>query len=605
MQCNAYPDGGWMFTNFFVIFVPDKCGIHILKTYDLRSINVIDQVRNLIYIMADDLLALTYSEFDNQVGPQLRYQYPLDVVSAEDFENISDYVIVGKHLCGKTIVVRNEYYQFVNFSVAIDNKKYDRNALLFAVGVVLSINANSDIYRSLLSRFAATLVALETESEYLFKKETKQSLQYMLESAYIQLKSTNYAFLRFDDANTLVVEFFENPMHPETVHDDDVPMLLLDKISIAGLPWDITIQHLLCFINGENNVRAIAKCADMDSDCVRRCFQVLLFYKCILMTDSFQFSNIYAITSMAYDLCSGYIEAHDIDLLHATEKSSAGDSKIEQTLPSPIKQCGEEVVNLPNSNININSANANLINEILEFCCIRLETMESVDLMDGQLKFPLSLVHDLIHIVFLFQSDVSVKDVVLKCFTSTINGKPYNYLHNIDIRKLCAICVSKRVLRRVRLYPVYNPSVTPSNNLKNSNSKMGKTSAEEAIDNARNNSSNNRPRTHSDGNMGINNHIDGSTESRMDTHGSNRCRTYSDGNAIFNNHTNTNTENSHDNTISNQHIHTRVNKLPGLGGNEFKGKLLCNGNHSLDMLSNVYHVSAEDIKGGHVSMVTK
>ena len=75
-----------------------------------------------------ELLALTYSEFDNKVGPQLRYQFPLNVVSKDDFENLSEYVIVGKHLCYKAIAVRTEQFQFVNYSVAIDNKKYDRNA---------------------------------------------------------------------------------------------------------------------------------------------------------------------------------------------------------------------------------------------------------------------------------------------------------------------------------------------------------------------------------------------------------------------------------------------------------------------------------------------
>ena len=80
------------------------------------------------------LRGVTYSEFDNKVGPRLKFQYPANAIG-----NITANVQAdpGKHLCGKIITVRGEGLQFVNYSVAIDNPKYDRNTLLFAVGFVL------------------------------------------------------------------------------------------------------------------------------------------------------------------------------------------------------------------------------------------------------------------------------------------------------------------------------------------------------------------------------------------------------------------------------------------------------------------------------------
>ncbi len=44
---------------------------------------------------------ITYSEFDNKVGPQLKFQYPPQAIAPEAFESFAEYVIVGKHLCGK------------------------------------------------------------------------------------------------------------------------------------------------------------------------------------------------------------------------------------------------------------------------------------------------------------------------------------------------------------------------------------------------------------------------------------------------------------------------------------------------------------------------
>lgn len=110
------------------------------------------------------LLGITYSEFDNKVGPQLKYSYPLDVLSKEAFEAYSDYVIVSKQLCEKIIVVAFDDIQFLNYSVAIDNVKYHRNALLFAFGFVLLKGVNVEPYCAVLEKISSTFVNLEVRT---------------------------------------------------------------------------------------------------------------------------------------------------------------------------------------------------------------------------------------------------------------------------------------------------------------------------------------------------------------------------------------------------------------------------------------------------------
>ena len=51
------------------------------------------------------LLAITFSEFDNKVGPKLKYSYHSDVLSNDVFESFADYVIMSKQLCEKVIIV--------------------------------------------------------------------------------------------------------------------------------------------------------------------------------------------------------------------------------------------------------------------------------------------------------------------------------------------------------------------------------------------------------------------------------------------------------------------------------------------------------------------
>ena len=266
----------------------------------------------------------------------------------------------------------------------------------------------------------------------------------MLESCYKQLKYSNYAYLKFDNANILVIELFHIPIHPNIIHDYDVPMLLLDKISIAGLPWDITIQHLLSFINNEHHVKTIAKNADMDIDCVRRCLQILIFYKCILITDIFHFSNIYIPRPLVTLLLDGYIYIYDdIQIQLQTNTNSNSNDNTNTNYPNTATN----TITNPNITVSIK-----LINEILGYSCIRLESLSNPNpdpdpvtmetghtghtgrtehtgrtvQSDGELKFPIELVHDLVHVLFLFHHSVCVRDVVIKCYTNVIEGVPYN-----------------------------------------------------------------------------------------------------------------------------------------------------------------------------------
>ena len=112
------------------------------------------------------MLGITYSEFDNHVGPQLRFSYPVGVLNKENFETLSDYAIVGKHLCNKIIVVKTDELQFVNYSVFIDNAKYERNTLLLSFGFVLERDIETDPFEPVLRKLSSVMVSLEVRVAY-------------------------------------------------------------------------------------------------------------------------------------------------------------------------------------------------------------------------------------------------------------------------------------------------------------------------------------------------------------------------------------------------------------------------------------------------------
>lgn len=107
------------------------------------------------------ILGITYSEFDNKVGPRLKYCYPPNVMSSEAFESFSDYIIVSKQLCQKLITVCFDDIQFINCCVAIENPKYDRNCLNFAFGFLLTKDANTNPFGVFLKNLTNTFVNLE------------------------------------------------------------------------------------------------------------------------------------------------------------------------------------------------------------------------------------------------------------------------------------------------------------------------------------------------------------------------------------------------------------------------------------------------------------
>ena len=87
------------------------------------------------------------------------------------FQQLSDYVIVGKHLCKKIIVVKNDDIQYMNYSVAIDNPKYDRNSLLFSLGFILAEGIETEPFEPILRKLSLAFLALEvSELEYLFMR---------------------------------------------------------------------------------------------------------------------------------------------------------------------------------------------------------------------------------------------------------------------------------------------------------------------------------------------------------------------------------------------------------------------------------------------------
>ena len=240
-----------------------------------------------------DILGLTYSEFDNFVGPQLRYAYPVNCLSGEEFERLSDYVIVDKHLTNKMIVVQTENFQFANYSLIINNSKYDRNALLFAFGVLTKKDFDLNLIEIILKKVSYTLFSMEVESEFLFNSTSKASIPSFFSSLYKQIFTYGEAFYRFNESNIVNIQLFKCPVEYNAFETNQVPIWLVEKSALYHLPLDLSLQHLIPFIDGVRTMEIISFIAEMELECIEKSIKLLLYYKYIFISDVFKFSNVY------------------------------------------------------------------------------------------------------------------------------------------------------------------------------------------------------------------------------------------------------------------------------------------------------------------------
>lgn len=292
---------------------------------------------------------LFYAEFDNTVGPKIFFQAPEGFICADDFDDISEYMITKPDLCGKIVTVvhpsmrllveegddsetpapvgpvdasaapisgdasagaepvtikacseRTHTYpiKIINFPVGLQHERYPRNTLLFSVGFALDPDADTRPYEPVLRKLGLLLYSMEIEGEFLFRVEKKAQLASMLPMILAGLNARGECFVPADSVDTIALKLFPVLPHPSLVRDHNVPVRLRDMDVMVGSGddsgWDLCMRTVLPHIDGVQCVRAISEAADVELPLVKRVVQHLLYYGCIALVDIFQYTNIYS-----------------------------------------------------------------------------------------------------------------------------------------------------------------------------------------------------------------------------------------------------------------------------------------------------------------------
>jgi hypothetical protein len=218
--------------------------------------NFMDQeISSISLLEIQDILAATFCNFEqreknaaaglatgdaDKTGLSKSEEAEGDFKTATDsglsiFDSTSEYIITGNELTGKIVTLSTHDMHIMTRPTLISDERYERNSLLFSVGIVLRRAADPGPFRPLISKLALTLRTMEVESQFLSNPSLRSNhLQPLLERVLVSLNSSQWECnLLLSRSNSLNLKLF-HPPKPEAsvVHDHQVPILLRKDIQL-------------------------------------------------------------------------------------------------------------------------------------------------------------------------------------------------------------------------------------------------------------------------------------------------------------------------------------------------------------------------------------
>jgi len=224
------------------------------------------------------------------------------------FDSTSEYIITGSELTGKIITLSTHDVHVMTRPTQITNERYERNALLFSIGMVLRRAADPRAFRPLISKLAMTLRSMEIESGIL-SNSTKvyHTIQPLLERILISMNSPKWECnLLLNRSTSLNLKLFHPQKPPVSpIHNYQVPVLLVRDFQLGCYEWDLAINWVILHIDGITNARQISVKAEVDLEMVLACLRVLKHHGVIFVIDMFLYTNRYECTNRAAAMLAG------------------------------------------------------------------------------------------------------------------------------------------------------------------------------------------------------------------------------------------------------------------------------------------------------------
>ncbi|CCH42515.1 Nitrogen permease regulator 2 [Wickerhamomyces ciferrii] len=304
-------------------------------------------------------------------------------------------------------------------STAVDNNSDDVNKLTSITYLQILNDLNNDIDSS-------TPLGIVHREGYTIKLDSIESL---IQQIYQDLNNYSECLIPIDSGNSVDIKLFPLLPPPPKLSQEDVPISTVRLESMVDLNWDPTMLKILPFINGVNSIKKISSLANADYWIVKQCIQHLIYYKCIIIIDIFQFSNIYAPTS-------------DIDLF-LKDSNMANECQAYVVSPSIFKDRPYQTDSTNSNNFNLKNVDSNKKND-----ANRNKSSSTLNLNAKRGKNELILLPSKAKLFYLYRSlhqGQSVKNWYKDHITE---------LEYIDVRRFLSFGVLRGLIYRVHSYPI-------------------------------------------------------------------------------------------------------------------------------------------------------
>ena len=451
-----------------------------------------------------------YSNFHPTEGSKVCYQFPPDNLHNYNinFNSLKNYIIPKQQLCHKLLTMKYENYRIVSYPVTVNSPLYARNFFSFNFVFIFPYDCETSPYEPAIARLAKMFRVLEEQNQILSlaendpvfykdpstlsnRKYSSFSIQDLVMRIYQDLNSYSECLIQINDSNYVDIKIFPLVPPPTAIQlsIEAVPISVVNLNKVIDLNWDPTMLNILPFIDGLNSISSIAKLSDSDENLVIECIRHLIYYKCVIITDIFQFSNIYAPTNLittflsdpklSYD-CQSYVTLprnaeilklpfNEIPISNSNSNigSSSNLTKDSNRYHHHRKNSSMSSQNSAGPNLFMSPARSSIVSSSPGSLYPNRKHSESSMSSDGQFFRSVDKYNYLPTRSTLFDLYRSFNHAI------TIRAwyeKNYDVINsnNIDIRRLIKFGITKDLIYRVYSYPVMNNSKSKEkdNNIK-------------------------------------------------------------------------------------------------------------------------------------------
>uniref|UniRef100_A0A7S2R7X6 Nitrogen permease regulator 2 n=1 Tax=Mucochytrium quahogii TaxID=96639 RepID=A0A7S2R7X6_9STRA len=247
-----------------------------------------------------------FAKFDDILGPKVVCEAPKDkgYLEGDVFDRVGDYIIAKKELCSSLLTVTDNISgkRVMSSPLFVENDEYARNTFFFAFGFIFAQGVQTAPYQAVLKKLSSVMKKIEIESFFISKEENKDRLQGILENVLSDLSNWGESIIQIDNANLLALQITPRLVDPPGVSNHQVPVQIKELDRLVTKEWDLTIQQVLRYIDGERHISLIAEESGVLDALVRRCVRQLLYFRCVVILDIFQYSNCYMCTPRITEL---------------------------------------------------------------------------------------------------------------------------------------------------------------------------------------------------------------------------------------------------------------------------------------------------------------